>query len=85
MSRCRADTHTGAEDYGSAFIATRRASEAHAAGSSDLWRKISFYIALPLIAVVSVNTWNLEKEHHAHMEALIEENGGAWTRDGEQC
>lgn len=66
----------GAEDYGQAFIATRRASEAHAAGSSDLWRKISFYVAMPLIAVVAVNTWNLEQEHHAHMEALIEENGG---------
>lgn len=41
---------------GNAFVEARHAQKEHAAGSADLWRKISFYVAIPLVAVGYFNS-----------------------------
>lgn len=41
---------------GNAFVEARHAQKEHAAGSADLWRKISFYVAIPLVLVGYVNS-----------------------------
>jgi len=64
------------ELVGKDMIAERRRGEAHAVGSGELWRKITYYVAFPAIILIAINTWNLEKAHEAHMAAIIEENGG---------
>ncbi|KAH7104563.1 mitochondrial cytochrome c oxidase subunit VIa [Auriculariales sp. MPI-PUGE-AT-0066] len=48
----------------------------HAAHTTDLWRKISFYVMIPLTFVTVAYVRNLEAEHAAHLEHLKEENGG---------
>ncbi|KZV92479.1 hypothetical protein EXIGLDRAFT_692624 [Exidia glandulosa HHB12029] len=52
----------------------------HAGSTTDLWRKISFYVMLPLnpsvAAVVIAYVRNAEAEHEAHLEHIKEENGG---------
>ena len=41
---------------GNTFVEARHAQKEHAAGSADLWRKISFYVAIPLVAVGYFNS-----------------------------
>jgi len=48
----------------------------HAAQASDLWRKISFYVCIPTIAVCLAWVYNVETEHSAHVEHIKHENGG---------
>jgi len=48
----------------------------HAAQASDLWRKISFYVCVPAIAVCVAWVYNTEVEHAAHVEHIKQENGG---------
>ncbi|KAI0639694.1 mitochondrial cytochrome c oxidase subunit VIa [Trametes polyzona] len=48
----------------------------HAAETTELWRKISFFVCLPAIAVCTLWVRNVEAEHEAHKEHLIHENGG---------
>jgi len=48
----------------------------HAAQASDLWRKISFYVCIPTIAVCLTWVYNVETEHSAHIEHVKHENGG---------
>ncbi|KAF4623011.1 hypothetical protein D9613_001707 [Agrocybe pediades] len=48
----------------------------HAAEASDLWRKISFYVCVPAIAVCVAWVYNAEAEHAAHIEHIKHENGG---------
>jgi cytochrome c oxidase subunit 6a len=43
-------------NQGNAFIEAREAQKEHAAGSADLWRKISFYVAIPLVVVGYFNS-----------------------------
>ncbi|KAK9900032.1 mitochondrial cytochrome c oxidase subunit VIa [Cystobasidium minutum MCA 4210] len=61
---------------GNAFAEARQAQKEHAGGAADLWKKISFYVAIPLVAVGYVNSNNLMAEHEAHVEHIKEENGG---------
>ncbi|THV07678.1 mitochondrial cytochrome c oxidase subunit VIa [Dendrothele bispora CBS 962.96] len=60
----------------SPYIAELEAVEHHAHETTDLWRKISFYVCIPAIAVCSAWVWNIEAEHKAHSEHLKHENDG---------
>ncbi|ODQ50600.1 cytochrome c oxidase, subunit VIa [Saitoella complicata NRRL Y-17804] len=55
-------TSSGAE-----FLSERAAVEKHSGETADLWRKITYYIAFPLIIVGAVNAKNLYDEHNEHM------------------
>lgn len=41
---------------GNAFAEARQAQKDHAGGAADLWKKISFYVAIPLVVVGYVNS-----------------------------
>ncbi|KAF8811662.1 hypothetical protein BYT27DRAFT_7252631 [Phlegmacium glaucopus] len=41
-----------------------------------LWRKISFYVCVPAIAICVAWAYNAEAEHSAHVEHIKEESGG---------
>ncbi|KDR84878.1 hypothetical protein GALMADRAFT_149419 [Galerina marginata CBS 339.88] len=58
------------------FLAADKDLQVHAAEASDLWRKISFYVCVPAIAVCVAWVYNAEVEHAAHVEHIKEENGG---------
>ncbi|KJA26082.1 hypothetical protein HYPSUDRAFT_199308 [Hypholoma sublateritium FD-334 SS-4] len=58
------------------YLAESDALKHHAAEASDLWRKISFFVALPAIAVCTAWVYNAEVEHAAHTEHIKHENGG---------
>ncbi|WAR51904.1 hypothetical protein PtB15_1B341 [Puccinia triticina] len=66
----------GGDALGEAFVKEREAIKSHAAGSSELWRKITYYVAFPSIVLALVNAYNLAKEHEHHLEHIKEENGG---------
>ncbi|MCJ1245828.1 Cytochrome c oxidase subunit 6A, mitochondrial [Trapelia coarctata] len=55
---------TGAAD--NAFNRERAAVKAHAAATSDLWRKLSLYVTIPCLIIASVNAYNLWTEHWEH-------------------
>ncbi|ANZ75284.1 BA75_02821T0 [Komagataella pastoris] len=38
----------------------------HSKGTTALWKKISYFIALPAIALTAVNTYFVEAEHAEH-------------------
>ena len=44
------------------------AQQQHARETAERWRKISLYIALPLVGLGTVNAWRLMKEHEEHMK-----------------
>ncbi|KAL8942417.1 MAG: hypothetical protein Q9216_001681 [Gyalolechia sp. 2 TL-2023] len=58
----------GAAD--NAFNRERIAVRQHAAASSDLWRKLSIYVAVPCLILGSLNARNLWVEHWEHWETL---------------
>jgi len=58
------------------YLQEDKALQHHAAEASDLWRKISFYVCVPAIAVCVAWVYNTETEHAAHVEHIKEENGG---------
>lgn len=53
---------------GAKFEQHIEAVEHHAQGSSSTWKKVSFFLALPVIAVTAVNTYFIEAEHAEHRE-----------------
>ncbi|KAF9872189.1 hypothetical protein CkaCkLH20_10281 [Colletotrichum karsti] len=58
-----------------AFIREREAAKHHAAGTTELWRKISIYACIPAVALASANAyvlWNEHWEHWSHMPPLEE-------------
>ncbi|MCJ1332987.1 Cytochrome c oxidase subunit 13, mitochondrial [Thelotrema lepadinum] len=59
---------TGAAD--NAFNRERRAVKNHAAATSDLWRRLSIYVAVPCLIVASINAWNLWNEHWNHWDHM---------------
>ncbi|KAL8845348.1 MAG: hypothetical protein Q9176_000519 [Flavoplaca citrina] len=59
---------TGAAD--NAFNRERMAVKQHAASSSDLWRKLSLYVAVPSLIIAAINAKNLWDEHWEHWEHL---------------
>ncbi|KAF8560270.1 mitochondrial cytochrome c oxidase subunit VIa [Imleria badia] len=60
----------------SEYFTQLNALREHAAHTADLWRKISFYVAFPATFVTCAWVYNVESEHAAHEEPLIEENNG---------
>lgn len=58
----------GAAD--NAFNRERLAVKQHAAASSDLWRKLCIYVAIPSLVIASINAHNLWVEHWEHWETL---------------
>ncbi|KAF9452587.1 mitochondrial cytochrome c oxidase subunit VIa [Macrolepiota fuliginosa MF-IS2] len=77
--RSRGFAQTVSESRGApleTYLAEEKALEHHAAQTSDLWRKISFYVCVPAIAVCVAWVYNAETEHAAHVEHIKEENGG---------
>ncbi|MCJ1298173.1 Cytochrome c oxidase subunit 6A, mitochondrial [Hypocenomyce scalaris] len=53
-----------------AFNRERQAVKAHAAATSDTWRKLSIYVVIPCLIIGSVNAYNLWTEHWEHWEHL---------------
>ncbi|EXJ81831.1 cytochrome c oxidase subunit 6a [Capronia coronata CBS 617.96] len=53
-----------------AFNRERAAVKAHAAATSDLWRKLSIYVVIPCLILGGINAWNLWNEHWEHWEHL---------------
>ncbi|GFZ43243.1 hypothetical protein JCM24511_00962 [Saitozyma sp. JCM 24511] len=49
------------------FVAKRAEMRAHAVETTDLWRKISFYVCLPGIAVAAIWTYKSEMAHKEHL------------------
>ncbi|EXJ70804.1 cytochrome c oxidase subunit 6a [Cladophialophora psammophila CBS 110553] len=49
-----------------AFNRERAAVKAHAAATSDLWRKLSIFVVVPCLVLASINAWNLWNEHWEH-------------------
>ncbi|KAI0257454.1 COX6A, subunit VIa of cytochrome c oxidase [Lactifluus subvellereus] len=60
----------------SEWVAKREAIKHHAAGTTSLWRRISFFVCIP--GTVAVIAWvrNVEAEHAEHEEHIRKENGG---------
>ncbi|KAL8733625.1 MAG: hypothetical protein Q9166_002035 [cf. Caloplaca sp. 2 TL-2023] len=58
---------TGAAD--NAFNRERMAVKQHAA-ASNLWRKLSLYVAIPSLIIAAINAKNLWDEHWEHWEHL---------------
>ncbi|GAA5860202.1 hypothetical protein JCM8547_009224 [Rhodosporidiobolus lusitaniae] len=61
---------------GAEFMAARKHIEEHAAGSAELWRKITYYVAAPAIIIALLNAKSMADEHEAHIEHIKHENGG---------
>ncbi|KAJ3574096.1 hypothetical protein NP233_g1991 [Leucocoprinus birnbaumii] len=59
-----------------AYLAEESALTSHATHTTDLWRKISYYVCIPAIAVCCAWVYNVETEHAAHVEHIKHENGG---------
>ncbi|ODV58884.1 cytochrome c oxidase subunit VIa [Ascoidea rubescens DSM 1968] len=49
------------------FSDSLRATEDHAGKTSDLWMKITWFVAVPALIAATVNTYFVEKEHFHHI------------------
>ncbi|PKI84315.1 Cytochrome c oxidase subunit 6A [Malassezia vespertilionis] len=58
------------------FVGVREHAAEHAAGSTQLWRRVTVYILAPLCVVFGVYMYRIESAHAAHHEHELEENGG---------
>ncbi|KAK1758392.1 putative cytochrome c oxidase subunit protein [Echria macrotheca] len=71
----RLASSTPAQAGENAFIRERRAVKEHAAGTTELWRKISIYGCIPALLLAgwnAYNLWNEHWEHWSHMPPLEE-------------
>lgn len=66
-----------------AFKQSLEATEKHAVGTTNMWVKISLFVALPAIALTAVNTYFVEKEHAEHRSHLKHVPDSEWPRDYE--
>ncbi|KAF8168217.1 COX6A, subunit VIa of cytochrome c oxidase [Crassisporium funariophilum] len=76
VARPRTFTTTSEGVHLQQYLAEDKALAHHAAEASDLWRKISYYVCIPAIAVCCAWVYNAETEHAAHVEHIKHENGG---------
>ncbi|KAF8647937.1 hypothetical protein AX16_006469 [Volvariella volvacea WC 439] len=60
----------------STYEAEQEALRHHAAQTTDLWRKISFYFCAPAVLTCVAWVYNVESEHAAHIEHIKAENDG---------
>ncbi|KAH9837037.1 mitochondrial cytochrome c oxidase subunit VIa [Rhodofomes roseus] len=58
------------------FWEKQAAESEHAGQTSELWRKISYYVCIPAVIVTSIWVYKVETEHMEHFEHLKAENGG---------
>ncbi|KAI4527392.1 mitochondrial cytochrome c oxidase subunit VIa [Schizophyllum commune Tattone D] len=58
------------------FVARQKAVEQHAAETTDLWRKVSFYVCIPAMLLCGAYVYKKETDHLAHLEHLRHENDG---------
>ncbi|MBW0517462.1 hypothetical protein O181_057177 [Austropuccinia psidii MF-1] len=72
----RTYVNAGEGALGESFLKEREAIRKHASGSSELWRKITYYVGFPSIVLALINAYNLAQEHERHLEHIKEENGG---------
>ncbi|KAH3901624.1 cytochrome c oxidase subunit VIa SCDLUD_001390 [Saccharomycodes ludwigii] len=68
---------------GEAFRHHLEATTAHAKETTALWRKITFFVAFPAIALAAVNTYFIEAEHAEHREHLKHVKDEDWPKDYE--
>ncbi|KAJ2903360.1 Cytochrome c oxidase subunit 6A mitochondrial [Zalerion maritima] len=52
------------------FIKERQHIKAHAVATTDLWKKISVYLAIPLLILSGANAYRLWKEHWDHWDHM---------------
>ncbi|KAI9634999.1 cytochrome c oxidase, subunit VIa [Dioszegia hungarica] len=58
------------------FVAKRAAMREHATQTTDLWKKISFFVCIPGIAVCALWTYKAEMAHKAHAAHAGNHAGG---------
>ncbi|KAF7306827.1 hypothetical protein MIND_00474600 [Mycena indigotica] len=58
------------------WVAEQKAIEHHALQTTDFWRKMSYYVCVPALAIFGLYVYNVEIEHKAHNAHLIAENDG---------
>ncbi|KAF8898848.1 cytochrome c oxidase, subunit VIa [Infundibulicybe gibba] len=58
------------------YLAEQEALQHHAADTTDLWRKISYFVCAPAVATCVAWVYNAEVEHAAHINHLKAENDG---------
>lgn len=61
-----------------AFKEQLSATQHHAEGTSSLWRKISYFVALPAIVATAINTYFVEAEHAEHRAHLAHVSDEDW-------
>jgi len=76
VPRARKFSSTAEEAAKKAWLEKEADAKVHANETTDLWRKISFYVCAPGIVVCTLWVRNVEKEHAEHEEHLKHENGG---------
>ncbi|KIY50569.1 COX6A, subunit VIa of cytochrome c oxidase [Fistulina hepatica ATCC 64428] len=59
------------------YFEQQKVHDAHHLQTAELWRKISYFVCLPAILLVSYTAYNKESEHKHHLDHLAHENGGA--------
>ncbi|KAI2639304.1 putative cytochrome c oxidase subunit VIa [Xylaria nigripes] len=52
------------------FVRERQAVKEHAAGTTELWRKISIYAVIPGLILAGANAYYLWNEHWEHWDHL---------------
>ncbi|KAI0788646.1 cytochrome c oxidase, subunit VIa [Abortiporus biennis] len=52
------------------------ALQAHAGETTEMWRKISFFVCIPAIVVTGIWVYKVEAEHAEHDAHLRAEHGG---------
>ncbi|KAL0951330.1 hypothetical protein HGRIS_008035 [Hohenbuehelia grisea] len=72
----RATRLYSAPSGGNSFTAQQAAIEHHAEGTTELWRKVSFYVCFPAVAVCVAWVYNAEAAHAEHEAHVRAENDG---------
>ncbi|EJD04207.1 mitochondrial cytochrome c oxidase subunit VIa [Fomitiporia mediterranea MF3/22] len=58
------------------WLEQRKAVEHHAAETTELWRRISFFVAVPATILGTLWVQRVESEHAEHEEHIKAEHGG---------
>ncbi|KAF7310823.1 hypothetical protein HMN09_00625300 [Mycena chlorophos] len=72
----RAYSDAAVEQARAKWLAEQHAIEHHALQTTDFWRKMSYYVCIPALAIFGTYVYNVEIEHKAHNAHLMAENDG---------
>ncbi|KAJ7071128.1 mitochondrial cytochrome c oxidase subunit VIa [Mycena amicta] len=72
----RAYSDAAIEQARAKWLAEQQAIQTHALQTTDFWRKMSYYVCLPALAIFGTYVYNVEIEHKAHNAHLMAENDG---------